>query len=289
MPIHDAYARVTPYELALPGEGFAEEHFGALAEEAAARDSDAGDPGDFAMLMAAGQALRELRGPDEDAERIREHATLLYHAYHFWRGGRPVLLLETGVVRSLVSDAAASVDAADWTPCVPHASAYVQLPQHLVWVPGQSAARGVGPDEGSGEGSGDGGEEGNRGGVAESVDGFFWTVSGGSVSFLLALGLRSDRPGFGVVALPTVPLSEATLWIREKIRPEGGDFSSDLPGAELEDLYEVRTAGEVLKLAGRVLWLLDRGSWTSHEVDPTAQSPPGPRPSALPYRRLTLE
>ncbi len=27
MPIHDAYARVTPFELLLPAEGFADERF----------------------------------------------------------------------------------------------------------------------------------------------------------------------------------------------------------------------------------------------------------------------
>ena len=44
MPIHDAYARVTPYELLLPEEGFADERFPLIQEEAEERKADLTDP-----------------------------------------------------------------------------------------------------------------------------------------------------------------------------------------------------------------------------------------------------
>ena len=49
MPIHDAYARVTPFELLLPAEGFADERFPLIQEEAEERQVDLTDPERFAL------------------------------------------------------------------------------------------------------------------------------------------------------------------------------------------------------------------------------------------------
>ena len=72
--------------------------------------------------------------------------------------------------------------------------------------------------------------------------------------------MRGERPGLSVVALSDLPLSEACDWSGLPAREEGGDFSSSIPGSELEGLYELCSAGEALKLAARVLWRLECGT-----------------------------
>lgn len=275
MPIHDTYARVTPWELSFPDEAFAVERFRAIEEEAAARGSDLGDPGELVMLMSSGQALRDLRGPEEDPERIQEHGALLYHAYHFWRNDRPLYLLAGATARYLVEE----VDGAGggWRPAVPRAAAYVQLPQHLFWVPGD-------PGE-----------------APESADGFFWTESRGRLSVMLVMGVREDRPGFSVVPVPPLPLEEAAVWAGAQAREDGPDFASSLPGAELEGLYELRTAGEVLKLVARLLRHMEGthgpggpGGGGAARVPEAAgagaagAAARGPRPSGLGWVRIEL-
>lgn len=261
MPQHDAYARVSPYELALPGEEFAETHFPTVAREAEARGMDATDPGAFVMLGTVGQALKALQGPEDDPELIRQHGLVLFHAYHFQRAGEPLFLLDTHVARYLVETSPAGEG---WSPSTPGPAGYVQLPQHLFWAE---------PVE-------------DR--PPESVDGFSWVVSEpGALHLLLALGLRDDRPGFSIVPLPAVPLEEAGTWAREEAREEGPDFESSLPGGELERLYSLETTGEVLKLTARTFWYLDTCPEAACPEEPTEPGPE-PRPSALPYRRVRL-
>jgi len=264
MPIHDAYARITPIELSFPGPEAGAERFGSIAREAEARDVDESDPTAFVLLMEVGRAMRELRIPEAEGG-TAEHGALLYHLYHSWKSGHPLYTVDTGLVRLLA-------ESVDWTPgrpTPPSPGAYVQLPQHLVWARPDGEA------------------------VPESVDGFFWTLSGDRISFLVAMGVRPDRPGFTVSALDPMPLDGAPEWVGSRIREDGRDFASTLPGADLERLYEIRTAGEVLKLGGRLLLHLEsageaeRTAVAGGEGDASSE-PGGPRRSELPYTRVRL-
>lgn len=258
MAVHDAWARLTPYELSLPDLGWARERFRALSEEARTAGADLDDPARFPLVRPVARLLAELHGPEADARRLHEHALLLYHAFHFWAAGERLLLLETPLLRWLVEGSPAP-----WPDALPAAAGYVQLPQHLVWT-----------DPGEGE-------------VPESVDGFFWSAppGRGELSVLLAAGMRADREGLSVLPLLPAPLADARRWSEALGREEGGDFESRMPGSELEGLYQVRTAGEVLKLVARTL------AWLS--VCPgEEQNPPlegHPPPTRLPYRRVRLD
>ena len=195
MPIHDAYARVTPYELLLPEEGFADERFPLIQEEAKERRAELTDPGRFALLSEVGAVLREIRGEEDPPQLIHQFGILLFHAFHFWKEGSPFYQMETGAVRYLVE---AGPRGGGWTASLPGPAGYVQLPQHLMWVPG---GEGVPP---------------------ESIDGFFWSAPGGeSLSFLIVMGIRKDRPGLSVVPLPTLPLEAAGEWAAITVRPDG--------------------------------------------------------------------
>jgi hypothetical protein len=146
----------------------------------------------------------------------------------------------------------------------------VQLPHHLFWVSGDAEN------------------------PAESLDGFFWAAPDGeSLSLLVAMGMRRDRPGLSVVPLPTLPLTSAAEWIRMKVRPEGRDFASSLPGADLDRLYALEAGAEAVKLAMEVFWYMDvfpgavaAGASRSEEVVAEGQ---GPRPSGLAARRVALK
>lgn len=275
MAIHDAYARRTPYELLLPDEAFAEERFRAIGQEAEERGTDPRDPERFVMLMAVGETLRELRGPDEDPARIRQHGALLFHAYHFREAGEPLWLLSTTAARYAV-EAAGTGDAGDLTGSGPPAAGYLQLPQHLFWVRKNEAVDGKDGASEAGDGS------------PESLDGLFWTRSGDHLVVLAASGLRKDRPGFSVLSLPPAPLADAESWMGESMRGAGDDFDSTIPGSELETLYEIRTPGEVLKLLARAFWLTSFGAVVPVEPAKAAGDAAGPIPSELPYRRIEL-
>lgn len=272
MPIHDEYARLTPYERALPDADFPERHFGALEAEAAEREVPLADPGIFAMLTAGIAALDELVAPGEgDDETSTRLATLLFHAFHHHRADRPLVLVRTGVVRYLVGTDPGEVEGRERGDGLP-GSAYVQLPQHLVWT---------------------GAGEGDR---PHSLDGFFWTLPGdGSLHLLAVSGLLPERPGFTVIRLPGVPLADATAWAAASMRPDGEeDFSSEIPGSELEGLYEVRTAGELLKLGARLDRYLARFPGAakvaaSEARSSNAEASPTPRPSTLAARVVTLD
>lgn len=271
MAIHDDYARVTPYELTFPDLAYAEERLDAIEEEARARDEEDAltDPGRFVMLAETGRTLREIRGQDEDAALIQQYGVLLYHAYHFRRSGRPVYLLGTHAARYLVE---AGPEPGEWQPAVPHPGAYVQLPRHLFWA----TVREDGP--------------------AEALDGFFWSrPEGGDLSVLVVLGIRADRPGLSVVPLPTLSLEGAAEWSTVQVREEGDDFETTLPGGELDRLYSVETAGEVLKLVARVLWYMDTAPGAVGKEEPGAgdghlgEVDGAPSPTSLSSRRIGLE
>ena len=74
-----------------------------------------------------------------------------------------------------------------------------------------------------------------------------------------------------------------------QVRDSGEDFSSNLPGSELEGLYSIEAAGELVKLVGRFLWYLDSFPGRVTRGEPGAADGVGPVPSALEYRRVIRE
>jgi hypothetical protein len=265
MPIHDSFARITPYELLLPDEGFADRRFPLIEEEATERKAELTNPDRFALLAEAGAILRELRGEGDDPQLIHQFGILLFHAFHFWKEGLPFYYLETPATRYLVEQ---GPESGDWTAALPGPAGYLQLPQHLVWIPG---------------GDGD---------PPESLDGLFWTFPDEeNLSLLIVMGIRKDRPGLSVVPLPTLPLQAAGEWAAMKVRPEGEDFASSLPGAEIENLYSVAAGAEAVKLAMRVFWYLDVFPACVAEGARVPEGPAGeegPTPSSLESRRIVL-
>lgn len=263
MPVHDAYARVTPYELTLPDEGYAEKRFPLIREEARSRGLDITAPEGFVMVAEVGAALREIRSPQDDPALIQEYGALLFHAFHFWEAGKPFFLLDGSVVRHLTEP---ELDMGDWQARVPGPAGYVQLPQHLLWARSSEEL------------------------PPESLDGFFWTSTGGEqVTVLAAMGMRGDRPGLSIIPLPTLPLIAVGEWAHMHVRDSGEDFSSNLPGSELEGLYSIEAAGELVKLVGRFLWYLDSFPGTVTGGEPGTADGVGPEPSVLEYRRVIRE
>lgn len=265
MALHDAWLRVTPYELAIPGRAFVEQHFPAIAEEAEARGVDPSDPDRFVLLASVGAALQEVKGASDDPELIRQHGVMLFHSWHLWRQGEWIVLAPVDRVREVL---AASPGQGGWKPRLPVAAGYLQLPQHLVWVR-------------AGEGD-----------TPESLDGFFWSrCAGNTLALLLVAGIQRDRAGFSVVEVPPLPLGDAGEWLRLQGREEGEDFASTLPGGELSGLYSVETGGEAVKLASRLLRRLEGSeSWGQEPASGRQRSPgdeesgPGaPIPSRLPW------
>lgn len=265
----DEWARITPYEVGIPGREFADATFGAIREEADGRGADLTDPGSFILLGKVGQALREIQGEERGAEVLKRFGAFLFHAFHFHRVGELLVLMETPLARRL---AEGSLDPGSWTGELFADAGYLQLPRNLFWAA---------PEAGSGESS------------PEPLDGIFWTrASGDTLALLVALGVRDDRPGLSVIELPPVPLADARNWVLERARPEGVDFETTLPGGELDRLYSVLVLGEALKLAGRVLAYLATTpeALTSVERAPhpkeVRRDPSTPRPTLLPFRRL---
>jgi len=271
MSLHDAYARVTPWELVFRTSENAEALSRSVAEEAEGRGTDAEEPHAFVTMGAVGAFVRELEGAEASSGAVHQFGALAFHGVHHTRAGCPLFVLTTHVARYLVGGSPGG------TPKPPATAGYLQLPQHLFWA--------------------DGG-----GGVPESVDGIFWTVSGrGVIHTLLATGLRPDRPGIGVIPLPEAPLAEAPEWLDADVRGDGSDFGSSMPGSDLDGLYSFVAAGEALKLLARFFGYLVAvpGSARLHEPaelpeqvddsEPPASPDAGPRPSRLPFTRVVLD
>ena len=298
MAIHDAYARLTPYELLLPDPEFADRHFPAVADEARERGVDPANPAAFVMLGAAQAALAELRDEDASRESAHDHGNVLYFAYRMWLAGPAVALVRADTLRRLLSTPRADHSQADspagsdtWPGTLHERAGYVQLPQHLVWL-----------EEGDDGSSGDPPAHDQppphpsrpaevppappvTSPAPESVDGLFWAVDpGGTLHLALVTGVRGDRPGYGIVPVPPQPVEALPEWAAGPAREGGGDFTTVLPGADLDGLLGLRTPAEVFKLAGLVLGLMARERPTLHP--PTSDlsgtvPPPTNLPSAL--------
>ena len=274
MRIHDRYARVTPYEMALPGRAFAEERFELIREEAERRDADIWDPGAFSMLEQAGRTIADIRIEDEDPVLFVQYGVILFHAFHFWSAGEHLYLLGNEAAHQVTRAGLPPVPA-DWAFTAPAGAGYVQLPHYLFWARPEA------------------------GGPAESLDGFFWVLTPAHrLHLMVASGMRADRPGLGVMPVPEIPGEEASHWAAATVRRQGDDFASTLPGGE--ELCSIETLGEVVKLAGRLFWQLHRGLLRAGApakgeagsgvpegaIDPDA-SGRAPLASTLPWRLIT--
>lgn len=270
MSRRDAWARLTPFEVGVPGREFAEEAFAAIREEAEGRGVDLRDPGAFLLLGQVGRVLRAIQGEERGGDALERFGAFLFHAYHFHRAGERLLLVETGTLRSLLDRPERGAGPGEgWSGALPSDAGYLQLPHRLVWSH---------PDPE---------------GPAEDLDGVFWTRSAeDSLSLMLALGIRADRPGLSAVALPTVPISDAPEWLEAPARGEGEDFATTLPGGELDRLYSVVTAGEVLKLVARVFAYVEARPEAlgardeAPRPEEVGEEAGGARPSFLPFRRI---
>lgn len=229
--------RLTPYDLAFSVDLFEADHFPAVREEAEARGVATSAPERFLLLGRVGAMLRELLPEDAGPEEFERYGLLLYQAYHSWRFGRRVYVLDEELARELVGTRQVI---GEWELVAPHPAGYLQLPRHLFW------AR---IDESS---------------PPEPVDGFFWTQVGVDdpmippferLDVLFVLGMRADRPGFSTVPVG-VELDAAPVghWGDADARPEGQDFENILPGGELQNWYGLVTGLEALKLVSRIFW-----------------------------------
>lgn len=281
-----AQPRLTPFELVFGAEEMDDRLFPPIAEEAEARGVPLDDADGFLFLTSVGQLLRGIAGDpeesagtpeaqeaaelaDEPGEIMRQYGRLLYHAFHFWRTGKNLLVLDAALARALI-DGAPAID--DWTLTVPSRAGYLQLPRNLFWA---APAAGMRP---------------------EPADGFFWVYSdpadtAPSLQVLVALGLRPDRPGISVIPAEGV-LDDVRHWAGARGRDEGEDFRSTMPGGELDRLYSLETATEVLKLASLCFWQVSTRpeSLGAQELAAPASAPGDPThlpPSALPFRRVT--
>jgi len=257
MSLHDAYARLTPFEIAFPDAEAIERLVEEIDEEASSRAVDPSLVGVFLTLGSVDDFVRALQPPGASSSAMAQYGALVFHAVHFARAGHPVYLVDTSTVRSVVEGAPMG------RPQPPTPAGYLQLPQHLIWM--------------------DGGEAG----APESVDGVFWVATDdGMLHTLPVTGVLPDGPGFRALPLPEAPLADAGVWMDVDMRGSGPDFSSELPGHELDHLYAVRTAGEVLKLLARLFARVDEGSGLGEARHPASSQGPGPRPSTLPYTRV---
>lgn len=334
MAIHDAYARLTPYELLLPDTEFADRHFPAVADEAGERGVDPANPAAFVMLGAVQAALAELREDDASPQSANDHGSVLYFAYRMWLAGPAVALVRAGTLRPLLAAAPETAPTAQppqthaWTRALHERAGYVQLPQHLVWLeegdddnPGDrppdepppphpaapagvpSHASGTSPTPGTPATLGTSAtfEISTTSGTPatpetpaapgtsaapdtppapESVDGLFWAVDpGGILHLALVTGVRADRPGYGIVPVPPQSVETLPEWAAGPAREGGGDFTTALPGADLDGLLGVRTPAEVFKLAALVLGLMARERPALHPPKPASPSNPASPPA----------
>lgn len=237
-----AGARLTPYELVFGSAEFEERVFPAIQQEAESHGQDPTLRERFGFMSVAGDTIRQLVPAEAPPEMLDDYRALLYHAFNFWRFGRPLYKLDRAVARYLVES---KPRLEEWRFRLPRPSVYLQLPSNLFWA---SISTDMPP---------------------EPVDGMFLTMARGDdplgplygdLQLLLVLGIRRDRPGFSVIPFETeVGSGIPAVWADAPGREEGegSDFSSVLPGGEMAGLYSVVTTTEALKIAARILWHVD--------------------------------
>ena len=253
--------RITPYEVVFGVSGIAEREFPVIDEEANRIDAQGLRRDQFAGLESVGGVLAQLVPDGAEPGAFDHFLAILFHCFNFWKAGHPVYAFEAPVLRDLVDS---PPHLADWEAVVPDCSFYAEMPQNLFW----SAV--------------------SEGQTPEPLEGFFVDVSrtGPSleVDVLMVLGMRTDRPGFGVV-VATIDLEQ----IRELDEPDA--FASEIPGADLAELYSLQRSSEIGILLLRLLWYIDAHpeSLERVEANVSRQRETGrTMPTALGYQRVSL-
>lgn len=272
--------RPTPYEMVFAPAIFEEERFPAIAEEAAEREVDVTDPERFIMLGSVGDLLHRISPEEAPGSAVEQHGRLLFHAFHFWQAERRLYRLSEPLARQLVERTPAI---GEWELTPPHPAGYLQFPRNLFWSRVEESA------------------------TPEPVDGLFWTMIGeedpaeppyARIDALLVLGMRPDRPGFGVI--PVGKVLEAGgrgHWAEADARPDGPDFGNILPGGELDALHALITPAEVLKFLSLLFWYVAEhpgavgepetaGPESPPDAEESAQGPPAAGRSRQVFRRI---
>jgi hypothetical protein len=253
--------RITPYEVVFGVTGFGEREFPVSREEADAVDEQGLRRDQFAGLKSVGGALAQLVPDEADPGALDHFLGILFHCFNFWKAGHPVYAFEAPVLHKLVDGPPLL---ADLEAVFPNPSFYVEMPHNLFWSPV------------------------SEGETPEPLEGFFVDVSriapSLEVDVLMILGMRADRPGFGVVGT-TIDLAE----IRSLDEPDA--FASDIPGADLAGLYSIQRSSEIGILLLRLLRYIGAHPKSLERVEGST-SPPTERgytrPTALALHRVSL-
>lgn len=245
-------ARLTPYELVFTEGDFESRVFPRIEAEVAEQSVESTQPERFEFLSTAADVLRQVTPEDAPPEALEQYRVLLYHAYHFWSGGRKVYSLDPAAARYLVEGAPST---GGWEFRLPAPAVYLQLPANLFWSS-------IAPDT-----------------PPEGVDGFFLCQRDGldaldrpfrHLEILMVLGIHRSRSGFSVIPLDT-EVGEGLDEVWTSTERDGGDFSNVLPGGEIDGLYSILTSAEVFKLIARTFWFVATAPDCLEEV-------PGPEP-----------
>lgn len=253
--------RITPYEVVFGTSGFAEREFPVINEEANRVNAQGLRRDQFAGLESVGGALAQLV-PDEAEPGALDHfLAILFHCFNFWKAGHPIYAFEAPVLRNLVD---APPPLADWEAVVPNSSFYAEMPQNLFW---SAVSEGL---------------------IPEPLEGFFVDVSRNrpslEVDVLMILGMRTDRPGFGVVGA-TIDLAQ----IGELDEPDA--FASEIPGADQAGLYSIQRSSEIGILLLRLLWYIDAHPESLEQVEGSTsrlRETGRTMPTALGHHRASL-
>jgi hypothetical protein len=240
------------------GDGLADEEFPLIAAEAERRGIEAGRRDRFAQLESVAHLLGRMVPESAETVAFDRYLDTLFHCYHFWRSGFQMFVLDEALARELVENAPRL---AGWSPEA-WGGVYIELPRNLFWADVT--------DE-----------------PPEPVEGMFVRVERdggqGAVDILLVLGMRADRPGFSTAGV-RVDVEDVP-----EVEPKA--FQSDLPGADLADLYSLSRPAEAATLAMLTLWYVEGHPEAAERVEPSAATESAAAdvgPTSLAYARLRL-
>jgi hypothetical protein len=201
--------------------------FAAIRDEAVGAGIMAARRDRFASLDSVRELLLDLIPDLAEPATLDQYLLILNHCFFFWEAGCRHYAFEQSAVRSVINT---PPDLSGWLPRSPCPSLYLELPQNLFWA---AVVEGEPP---------------------EPAEGMFASLRGDPAAeeadILLVLGVRPDRPGFSVAEL------EADLTAARDIGAPDA-FASDLPGADLANLYSLQRPAEVVLLLLRLLWYAD--------------------------------